>query len=272
MINELHCTIFICRGVMVFWAGWSEQCSEQPWSRASLWPREPPSEAAAMVTFTSCLSEDQARSFLENLSKLSDMGAVTHTAQNCRATVPAPMFHPTRFYETMMVTLTWTQNTRRIQVQSAMPIVDEAARIVDELATCYRTWLEENKVVPPPPGAEKAAGSFTKPPVHSYITSKIKGEKAMSSAGWETAVHVPQDLQYATALAFVVRAASHSGLTVYPTWHRKLLQFLVTEMGADAAEQEEHGVEQVPGMSRPWQCVTPVGKSKAKPPCVSMKS
>ena len=87
---------------------------------------------------------------------------------------------------------------------------------------------------PPPSGAETAAATFQRPPRHSF-----QKEDEGADGGWTRAKHVPEDAEYQEAVAAIVEAAADNYLVNYPGWHRKFLEIMVTQFGADVEDPDD---------------------------------
>lgn len=185
----------------------------------------------AMVNFVSEMTEDQARSFLENLASADDRAVVKHTVGNCVIKVPAGLINQ-RVFKSMadtMVTITWTKGTKRFVIRAPEAVVDEANEMLRLLAVNYVAWLKDGKVSPPPSGSETAAGTFARPLARDET--------------WVQAPHVPGDVRYRTAVSDIACYVRESDLHDYPDWCDKLLKFLVEEMGADLDSSAEEDYE-----------------------------
>ena len=58
------------------------------------------------------------------------------------------------------LTLTGSKNTRKVQVQEPLAMLDRAKEPLIKLLQTYRTCCESRKVLPPPKGGERAASTL----------------------------------------------------------------------------------------------------------------
>ena len=69
------------------------------------------------------------------------------------------------------LTLTWSKNTRKVQVQGPLTMLDRAKEQLIKLLQTYRTYCESRKVLPPPKGGERAAAMLRCPARSDYLVS-----------------------------------------------------------------------------------------------------
>ena len=114
---------------------------------------EPVNTVCVMVVFPSLGNELQMRSFLESLDSEH-----ASSATSVKVKVPAMLIDAISFEESAAIlTLTWSKNTRKVQVQGPLGLLDRGKEQLIKLLQAYRTYCESRKVLPPPKGGERAA-------------------------------------------------------------------------------------------------------------------
>jgi hypothetical protein len=176
------------------------------------------------------LSEDESRSFIESLG-----GDTEHTSFGAKTSVKLGLLNSK--YKGAegdgSITLRYTKKTGRITITGKLATLDGAADAVGGLATCYETLLRNGTVLPPPLGAEKAAGQLRFPIRHGYKAAR-PGAGQGAREELTPAVYVPQDQGYRTAIADVAKYAS-SSLAEFPEWRDRLHILMIQHMGLDAS-------------------------------------
>ena len=61
------------------------------------------------------------------------------------------------------LTLNWSKNTLKVQVQGPLAMPDRAKEQLVKLLQAYRAYCESKKVLPPPSGGERAASMLRRP-------------------------------------------------------------------------------------------------------------
>ena len=98
-------------------------------------------------------NELQMRSFLESLDSEH-----SSSATSVKVKVPAMLIDAISFEESAAtLTLTWSKNTQKVQVQGPLTILNRAKEQLIKLLQTYRTYCESRKILPPPKGGERAA-------------------------------------------------------------------------------------------------------------------
>ena len=91
-----------------------------------------------MVVFPSLGNELQMRSFLESLDSEH-----ASSATSVKVKVPAMLIDAISFEESAAtLTLTWSKNTRKVQVQGPLAMLDRAKEQLVKLLQAYRTYCE----------------------------------------------------------------------------------------------------------------------------------
>ena len=120
---------------------------------------EPVNTVCVMVVFPSLGSELQMRSFLKSLDSEHPSSATS-----VKVKVPAMLNDAISFEESAAtLTLTWSKNTRKVQVQRPLAMLERAEEQLGKLLQTYRTYCESRKVLPPPKGGERAASMLRCP-------------------------------------------------------------------------------------------------------------
>ena len=134
---------------------------------------EPVNTVCVMVVFPSLGNELQMRSFLESLD--SEHASAT----SVKVKVPAMLIDAFSFEESAAaLTLTWSKNTRKVQVQGPLAMLDRAEEQLIKLLQTYRTYCESRKVLPPPKGGERAASMLRCPARSDYLVSLENGSES----------------------------------------------------------------------------------------------
>ena len=80
------------------------------------------------------------------------------SATSVKVKVPAMLIDAISFEESAAtLTLTWSKNTRKMQVQGPLTMLDRAKEQLIKFLQTYRTYCESRKVLPPPKCGERAA-------------------------------------------------------------------------------------------------------------------
>ena len=77
------------------------------------------------------------------------------------------------------LTLTWSKNTRKVQVQGPLTMLDRAEDQLVKLLPTFRTYCESRKVLPPPKGGERAAAMLRCPARSDYLVSLENGSESI---------------------------------------------------------------------------------------------
>ena len=139
------------------------------------------------------------------------------------------------------LTLTWSKNTWKVQVQGPLTMQDRAKEQLIKLLQTYRTYCESRKVLPPPKGGERAAAMLRCPARTDYLFSLEKG----SESNRKRATIVPQD----PALGAIIEQITTSGtclLDRWPEWQCKFAEFMVDEFGANEKTVEDIDAKAAP--------------------------
>ena len=120
---------------------------------------EPVNTVCVMVVFPSLGNEQQMCSFLESLDSEHASSATC-----VKVKVPAMLIDAISFEESAAtLTLTWSKNTRKVQVQGPLAMLDRAKELLINLLQVYRTYCESRKVLLLPKGGERAASTLRCP-------------------------------------------------------------------------------------------------------------
>ena len=102
---------------------------------------EPVNTVCVMVVFPSLGNELQMRSFLESLDSEH-----SSSATSVKVKVPAMLIDAISFEESAAkLTLTLSKNTRKVQVQGPLTMLDRAKEQLIKLLQTYRTYCESRK-------------------------------------------------------------------------------------------------------------------------------
>ena len=106
------------------------------------------------------------------------------SATSVKVKVPAIVIDAISFEESAgTLTLTWSKNTRMVQVQGPLDMLDRAKE------QFYLTYCESRKVLRPPKGGERAASMLRCPARSDYLVSLENGSKSSR----KRATFVPHD-------------------------------------------------------------------------------
>ena len=198
---------------------------------------EPVNTVCVMVVFPSLGNESQMRSFLESLDSEH-----SSSATSVKVKVPAMLIDAISFEESAAtLTLTWSKNTRKVQVQGPLTMLDRAKEQLIKLLQTYRTYCASRKVVPPPKGGERAAAMLRCTARSDYLVSLENG----SESNRKRATLVPQD----PAFGAIVEQITTGGtclLDRWPEWQCKFAEFMVHEFGANEKTLEDIDVKAAP--------------------------
>ena len=112
------------------------------------------------------------------------------SATSVKVKVPAMVIDGISFEErAATLTLTWSKNTRKVQVQGFLTMLDRAKEQLIKLFQTYRTYCESGKVLPPPKGGERAAAMLRCRAKSDYLVSLENG----SESNRRRATFVPED-------------------------------------------------------------------------------
>ena len=115
---------------------------------------EPVNTVCVMVVFPSL--GNILRSFLESFDSEH-----SSSATSVKMKVPAMLTDAVSFEESAAtLTLTWSKNTRKVQVQGPLAMLDRAKEQLIKLLQTFRTY---RKVLPPLKGGERAAAMLRCP-------------------------------------------------------------------------------------------------------------
>ena len=107
---------------------------------------EPVNTVCVMVVFSSLGNELQMQSFLE-----SNDSEHSSSATSVKVKVPAMLIDAISSEESAAtLTLTWSKNTRMVQVQGPLAMLDRAKEQLIKLLQAYRMYCESMKVLPSP--------------------------------------------------------------------------------------------------------------------------
>ena len=102
---------------------------------------EPVNTVCVMVVFRSLGNELQMRSFLESLDSEH-----SSSATSVKVKVPAMLIDAISLEESAAtLTLTWSKNTRKVQVQGSLTMLDRAKEQLIKLLQTYPTYCESRK-------------------------------------------------------------------------------------------------------------------------------
>ena len=146
---------------------------------------EPVNTVCVMVVFPSLGNELQMRIFGVNLDSEH-----ASSATSVKVNVPAMLVNAISFEESAVtLTLTWSKNTRKVQVQGPLAMLDRVREQLIKLLQADRTYCESRNVLPPPKGGERAASMLRCPARSDYLVSLENG----SESDRRRATFVPQD-------------------------------------------------------------------------------
>ena len=185
---------------------------------------EPVNAVCVMVVFPSLGNELQMRSLLESLDSEH-----SSSATSVKVKVHAMLIDAISFEESSAtLTLTWSKNTRKVQVQGPLTMLDRAKEQLIKLLQTCRTYCESRKVLPPPTGGERAAAMLRCPARSDYLVSLENG----SESNRRRATFVPQDPAFG-AIVEQITAGGTCLLDRWPEWQCKFAEFMVHEFGAN---------------------------------------
>ena len=191
---------------------------------------EPVNTVCVMVVFPLLGNELQMRSFLESLDSEHSSNATS-----VKVKVPAMLIDAISFEESAAtLTLTWSKNTRKVQVQAPLTMLDRANQQLIKLLQTYRTYCESRKVLPPPKGGERAAAMLRWPARSDYLVSLENGSESNRRRATFGAI-VEQITTGGTCL-----------LDRWPEWQCKFAEFMVHEFGANEKTLEDIDVKAAP--------------------------
>ena len=146
---------------------------------------EPVNTVCVMVVFPSLVNELQIRSFLESLDSEHSSSATT-----VKVKVPAMLIDAISFEESAAtLTLSWSKNTRKVQKQGPLTMLDRATEQLIKLLQTYHTYCESREVLPAPKSGERAAAMLRCPARSDYLVSL----ENVSESNRRRATFVPQD-------------------------------------------------------------------------------
>ena len=190
-----------------------------------------------MVVFPSLGNELQMRSFLESLDSEH-----ASSATSVKVKVPAMLIYAISFEESAAtLTLTSSKNTRKVQVQGLLAMLDRAKEQLIKLLQAYRTYCVSRKVLLPPKGGDRAASMLRCPVRSDYLVSLENG----SESNRRRATFVPQD----PAFGAIVEQITTGGtclLDWWPKWQSKFAEFMVHDFGANEKTLEDIDVKAAP--------------------------
>ena len=176
-----------------------------------------------MVVFPSFGSELQMRSFLESLDSEH-----SRSATSVKVKVPAVLIDAISFEESAAtLTLAWSKNTRKVQVQGPLTMLDRAKEQLIKLLQTYRTYCESRKVLPPPKGGERAASMLRCPARSDYLVSLEK----RSESNRKRATFVPQEPTFGATVQQVATGGTCL-LDRWPECQTKFAECTIHEFGA----------------------------------------
>ena len=202
---------------------------------------EPVNTICVMVVVPSLGNELQMRSFLESLDSEHSSSATSEKVK-----VPAMLIDAISFEESAAtLTLTWSKNTRKVQVHGPLTMLDRTKEQLVKLLQTYRTYCESRKILPPPKGGERAAAMLRCPARSDYLVYLENG----SESNRRRATLVPQD----PAFGAIVEQITTGGtclLDRWPEWQSKYAEFMVHEFGANEKTLEDIDVKAAPNSNR----------------------
>ena len=167
------------------------------------------------------------RSFLESLDSEH-----ASSATSVKVKVTAMLIDAISFEESAAtLTLTWSKKTRKVQVQTPLPMLDRDKEQLIKLLQAYRTYCESRKVLPPPKGGERAASMLRCPARSDYLVSLSEG----SESNRTRATFVPQD----PALGAIVEQITTGGTSLldrWPEWQSEFAEFIQEIFGRHRLE------------------------------------
>ena len=164
------------------------------------------------------------RSFLESLDSEH-----ASSATSVKVKVPAMLIDAISFEESAAtLPLTWSKNTRKVQVQGQLAVLDGAKEQLIKLLQAHRTYCESRKVLPPPKGGERADSMLRCPARIDYLVSHENG----SQSNRKRATFVPQDHAFG-AIVEQIATGGTCLLDRWPEWQSKFAEFMVHEFGAN---------------------------------------
>ena len=187
-----------------------------------------------MVVFPSLGNELQMRSFLESLDSEN-----ASSATSVKVKVPAMLIDVISFEESAAtLTLTWSKNTRKVQVQGPLAMLDRAKEQLIKLLQAYRTYCESRKVLPPPKGGERAAPMLRCPARSEYLVSLENGSESNRRRA-TFVLHNP-------AFGAIVEQITTGGTCLLYRrleWQCKFAEFMVHEFDAKRKDFGRHRCE-----------------------------
>ena len=139
------------------------------------------------------------------------------------------------------LTLTWSKNTRLVQVQGLLAMLDRAKEQLVKLLQADRTYCESRNVLPQPKGSERAASTLRCPARSDYLVSLEDGPESNR----KRATFVPQDPAF-EAIVEQIAAGGTCLLDRWPEWQTKFAEFMVHEFGANEKTLEDIDLKAAP--------------------------
>ena len=127
------------------------------------------------------------------------------------------------------LTLTWSKNTRKVQVQGPLTMLDRAKEQLIKLLQTYRAYCEWRKVLPPPKGGERAAAMLRCPARSEYLVSLENGSESIG------------DVQH-----LYLRILHSEQSYRWSEWQCKFAEFMIHEFGANEKTLEDIDVKAAP--------------------------
>ena len=154
-------------------------------------------------------SDVQVRSFLESLTTLQYVSSES----GVKVQVTADVVDQVEFKGAKTrLTLSWCTNSRKIQVQGLMGMLDHARRQVAQLMKVYYDYGETGQIKLPSRGSERAASMLRRPPWSEFLP----GKEARAAEYEPKPLCVHGDVEFATVMGQVTQRGALLGK--WPEW------------------------------------------------------
>ena len=162
------------------------------------------------------------------------------SATSVKVKLPAMLIDAVSFEESAAtLTLTWSKNTRKVQVQGPLAMLDRAKEQLIKLLQAYRTYCESRKVLFPPKGGQRAASMLRC--LRGMITWSFENG---SESNRSRATFVPQDPAFGAIVEQI--ATGGTCLLDRSEWQSKFAEFMVHEFGANEKTLEDIDLKAAP--------------------------
>ena len=166
------------------------------------------------------------------------------SATSVKVKVPAMLIDAISFEASAAtLTLTWSKNTRQVQVQGPLAVLDRAEEQLVKLLQACRTCCESRKVLPLPKGGECAASMLRGPARSEYLV--FLSLEGGSESNRKSATFVPQDPAFGAIVEQIATGRTRL-LDLWQEWRSKFAEFMVHESGANEKTLEDIDLKAAP--------------------------